>query len=402
MHPAPVAAFAPAGSTAAALGMAEGTTSTRTVFYGYIPVGQRERMVPVLADPVASLADYQPPVGNASENPWLFELVNRVIEPWKMLAQPAQPDPKPPVSKLSLYVLLDLADWLGKYLPKVYQAIITDSPVTGAEHDLLDQLRKTTVQDSGEQVPIADALVALKDLVPLVNGPDMDTPNTYDLTHPPLELGTNAPRDNWFGSAKQAQSWSLADYALAALDHAAGDPTYSPQIPPELRGLIKIDPVEPAKGTTEPTEQTYVIRAVFEHNPCQPVLSAPSHGFVLARAVDAEAPARKVRIQLPDITNLRQFQRGVAMEMSPSMRRIMAAITPDSAKDILDGKEFQQDSGLSLGMICSFSLQIIFVCAFIILLMFVLLLNIVFWWKAFLKICFPIPKKAVPANGSQP
>ena len=57
MHPAPVAAFAEPGTAAANLGMAKGSTSTRSVFYGYIPVTIRDSLVPPLADPGAVLKD---------------------------------------------------------------------------------------------------------------------------------------------------------------------------------------------------------------------------------------------------------------------------------------------------------------------------------------------------------
>jgi hypothetical protein len=42
-------------------------------------------------------------------------------------------------------------------------------------------------------------------------------------------------------------------------------------------------------------------------------------------------------------------------------------------------------------MICSFSIPIITLCALIVLMIFLSLLNIIFWWMPFLKICFPIP-----------
>ena len=42
-------------------------------------------------------------------------------------------------------------------------------------------------------------------------------------------------------------------------------------------------------------------------------------------------------------------------------------------------------------MICSFSIPIITICAMIVLFIFVILLNIVFFWMPFLKICFPLP-----------
>ncbi len=156
--------------------------------------------------------------------------------------------------------------------------------------------------------------------------------------------------------------------------------------------MIKDDPVYLPPGTPQPT---YVIRTVLTHDPCQPVLSAPTHPFVLARATDGDAPARKIRIQLPDIANLRKFQRGVALEMPPALNSLMNRVTPD----ILKGSGLNKGDGIGLGMICSFSIQIIFMCAFIVLFIFLLLLNIVFWWMPFLKICFPIPVKQ-PSSGA--
>ena len=41
-------------------------------------------------------------------------------------------------------------------------------------------------------------------------------------------------------------------------------------------------------------------------------------------------------------------------------------------------------------MICSFSIPIITICALIVLMIFVSLLNIVFWWLPFFRICLPI------------
>jgi hypothetical protein len=371
MHPAPVAPFADAGSTAGILGMASGTASTRTIFYGYIPVGRRERMVPALADPVAALAEYQFPPGVATENPWVDELLARVIQPWQQLRSPPSNPPSSYPGYPSLYVLLDLADWLKKYVPAVYSAVTAGTAVTGDDQNLYNLLANTTVQDAGASQPITTALAALQPYSPLVTGADIPgPPDSYDLsqTVPPA---------------------TLASLALAAL---SGAPT--PSLPPELQGMIKNDPVAPPDGWTEPT---YVIRAVFDHDPCQPVLSEPSHQFVLARAMDPDAPARKIRIQLPDIANMRQYQRGVALEMPASLRSVMTRVTPK----ILQGQGLPGGSP-QLGMICSFSLQIIFLCAFIVLFIFLLLLNIVFWWLPFLKICFPIPVNPATPKGPQP
>ncbi len=45
---------------------------------------------------------------------------------------------------------------------------------------------------------------------------------------------------------------------------------------------------------------------------------------------------------------------------------------------------------VDLGLICSFSIPIITICALLVLMIFISLLNIVFWWLPFLRICFPI------------
>jgi hypothetical protein len=46
---------------------------------------------------------------------------------------------------------------------------------------------------------------------------------------------------------------------------------------------------------------------------------------------------------------------------------------------------------LGLGWLCSFSIPLITICAFFVLNIFLSLLNIVFFWMAFIKICIPIP-----------
>ena len=76
----------------------------------------------------------------------------------------------------------------------------------------------------------------------------------------------------------------------------------------------------------------------------------------------------------------------------------MDRVTPD----LMKGSGLGSDPGLQLGMICSFSLQIIFLVAFIVMFIFLILLNIVFWWLPFLKICFPIPVKPAPSKGPTP
>lgn len=395
MHAAPVAGFAEPGSTAAALGMAANAPSTRTVFYGYIPVGRRERMIPSLLDEevLSRLSAINATLPDAlKSDPAADELVARVINP--LHAIQTQPSPWTSAHLYypwfgSLYWLLDLADWLNTYVHDLYTAILNGTEMAaGARKTLQDSLGSINVVTSAPSAPRATVTLtqALVDLLPfagLVSGADQAGPTTkYDLYNTSMPAG-------WATSFTDGS----ALYRLALAAKAEQQPTL--KVPPELSGLIKDDPVYVAPGTLTPT---YVIRTVFTHDPCQPVLSAATHAFVLARATDGDAPARKIRIQLPDLANLRQFKRGVALEMPPSMTSLINRVTPD----ILKGSGLKDGSDTGLGMICSFSIQIIFMCAFIVLFIFLLLLNIVFWWMPFLKICFPVPVSKPQSKAPSP
>jgi len=57
--------------------------------------------------------------------------------------------------------------------------------------------------------------------------------------------------------------------------------------------------------------------------------------------------------------------------------------------------------GLNLSWICSFNIPIITICAFFVLNIFLSLLNIVFFWLPFVKICIPIPSAAVSKVGGE-
>jgi hypothetical protein len=428
MHAAPVAGFAAPGSTAATFGMSE--PGRRTVHYGYISTGRRERMVTALSDSKA-VADLKSVDPSDQENPTLSELWTKVILPWGVLQGTLPPWPPPTAPPAgtdtdysSLYILLDLNAWLKKYLPTVYNALISGATLpSGTDAEALrEALASTQVQVGTRPLPstwpppppppappfpvppspspIALAQ-ALKDLVPfasLVTGADTQSPSTdYDLTSyinqssPPVPaLPVNWLEDAQTGPPTSAPA-SLAYLALAALHEAH----VKPSVPDELKGMIKADPAVPVSGHAP---ATYIIRTVFEHDPCLPVLSEPSRPFQLARAMDGDAPARKIRIALPDISNMRQFQRGVAIEMPPSLRRLLDRVTPA----MLQGQGLGGDPGVELGMICSFSIQIMWVLSFIVMFLFAISFNIIFWWMAFIKICFPIPVPTSPPKNPSP
>ena len=403
MHPAPVAAFAEPGTTTSALGLDRAAGAGRTVFFGYIPAAKRNELLGPMDDPVGKLKKL--PNGTAPD-PILSWLISRVIQPWAQLVTAAEALPSPPpkpnplnVTYASLFVILDLGDWLHQYLPDVYAAIMGGSaPTDSAYTSLLNALAGITdIDQNNPQVSLSQAIAATATFrdptnpaSDLLQGADVSGPSTsYDLTHisRPETFLTTTP--NPVNPAVTAPTWALVDLAAQALKVQQPELT----LPPELEGMI-LDRPAPSSGGTGPT---YVIRTVFEHPPCLAVLSAPSHPFELAGALDADAPARKILLQMPDITNMRSFKRGVAIEMPPALNAMLARITPD-VPDILKGNP-PGGNGVGLGWICSFSLQIIFLVAFIVMFIFLILLNIVFWWMAFLKICFPIPVPASKQKG---
>jgi len=49
--------------------------------------------------------------------------------------------------------------------------------------------------------------------------------------------------------------------------------------------------------------------------------------------------------------------------------------------------------GVSLGWICGFNIPLITICAFFVLNIFLILLNIIFFWLPFIKICIPFPEE---------
>ncbi|MCY1022085.1 hypothetical protein [Pyxidicoccus sp. MSG2] len=153
---------------------------------------------------------------------------------------------------------------------------------------------------------------------------------------------------------------------------------------------------EPVSKLEEPGVTRYVLRCVYLKPACgalcPPLVSAPSRTFTLAPFFDPDAPARPVRIELPvdtSIRGLRRFKKNVGFTLSKGLRKQMSRVA--GLEKTMKG---ELDDGLSfdLGELCMFSIPIITLCAFIVLMIFLALLNIIFWWMPFLKICLPKPR----------
>jgi hypothetical protein len=159
---------------------------------------------------------------------------------------------------------------------------------------------------------------------------------------------------------------------------------YTPPVDLTFPEIPKFDPARPG--------DVFIIRMVYERPNCKlPTISLPTRAFVPAPFFDPDAPVRPIRIPMPvDTTTegLKKYGKGVSFILSNQLRAQMDRVK--GLKELMDG-DLNGEAQLDIGMICSFSIPIITICALIVLMIFVSLLNIIFWWMPFLKICLPIP-----------
>jgi hypothetical protein len=332
---------------------------TRRLLAGLLPVASREtfqarpELTPI-AIPPASEGD-----------PRLAELQARVEEPLAELLGAGASAVE--AQQVSLFILLDLADFLSLNLATLWSAVLADawSGPAGAMQQLFEQLRTWTV-DSGGQVTWRQALAAVWQQRESINA-------TGTAPNPPL--------------AFDLRNSSVSGGQLRSAVAAALGPYQPPSAPAPAVPVPKFDP---AAG------DLYVVRCVYERPQCgpwqPPLVSLESQRFQLASFFDPDAPARPIRIALPgdtSIAGLRKFDKNVAFMMSKQLREQMSRL---SKQIIVDGTA-GAGASFELGHICALSIPIITLCAFILLFVIVTLLNIVFWWLPFFKICFPLGRR---------
>jgi hypothetical protein len=100
-------------------------------------------------------------------------------------------------------------------------------------------------------------------------------------------------------------------------------------------------------------------------------------------------------VPLPDMTSA--FVRNAKPNCSFQVpANLMNAMQGTSMSGLMNGAG-GGGGGVGLGWICGFNIPLITICAFFVLNIFLSLLNIVFFWMPFIKICIPIP---MPSSSS--
>lgn len=378
----------------------------RDLHYGYIPAGNRKKYTDTIArtgqkvtsaeDVMQFFVDIEQGQGSYSFQTALFQ--QRVEQPWlKLLAYKGRIPKSAPTdeSEQWLYIILELGDFLKNNLPTLWAALEAefagtppvDARPDGALGELFDLLGTKEVIHNSSHRTVRKAVVELEQYFELVRGRGAKPGGIFGNGTRTLDGKLQTIDVDYIDSLESAVALAVVGEQEPMLFPDGEDS--------ELIRLInhQVQP-EPAEGA----EPRYHLRTVYEYDPdCPPIVSQmPSQPFTLAKLMDPDAPARLIRLEPPSMKprDLRKYARGVGISMSPEMQKLTNCFSGDTVDEIIQSVENCDGSqGLSIEMICTFSIQIIFLVAFIVMFIFLIILNFVFWWLPFLRICLPIPRR---------
>lgn len=345
----------------------------RRVLAGLVPTSSRETFkaaaaLPILPSPAEAEAD-RAKLDPRLQDPRLDELEGKVLarlEQFEGIGGAAGSAE----GEASLFILLDLMEWLFTYLPGFAQKIVQNDKPTGGDFKPLTDLLVGRLVPGGTSW--WDALRQVWQDREKIYQTQPGTPQGYNLRgmvaiSSDLRQKITALKSS-FSPPDAGDSGGASDPGSRAM----------PQWP-------KLEAFAPGE------RPLYVLRCLYRRPGCPELLSPPCEKFEIAAFFDPDAPARPVRISLPDtsLANLRKYRKNVSFLMSKELRKQMQSVS--DAKEALKGNIGSSPS-FDLGLICSFSIPIITICAFIVLMIFLVLLNLVFWWLPFFRICFPIKR----------
>lgn len=338
----------------------------RRMLVGLVPTASRDTVVSAAAfDTAAESQGLLQTEADAMVLGPLTDLANMVPK----LGSPGASDANQSTGvEVSQFILLDFATLLRNRLLPLWKALEGTGPAPASSSDLF---------------PLYQALVNNR------VGPQ-DTQYT-----------------DWTWSYALQQAWALRAQIIkgeaSSLDvnlrrSSMQADTLGPKLYQALKTATYTPPSDPfpVPKLEQPGEALYVLRCVYQRPRCTPphppVVSAHSVAFTLAAFFDVDAPARPVRIELPvdtSIAGLRRFKKNVGFTLSKQLRKQMSRVI--DLKKTMDG-EVAGGTDFNLGELCMFSIPIITLCALIVLMIMLSLLNIIFWWMPFLKICLPKPR----------
>lgn len=121
--------------------------------------------------------------------------------------------------------------------------------------------------------------------------------------------------------------------------------------------------------------------------------AAMSPPFRVAAPFDPDA-SRPVTIQMPGLGDLKRgLARGAAMLIPPDTQALLESLKlSEGASPSVVGAPPPGGPALGVQWICSFSLPVITLVAMILLMIMVIILNLVFFWLPWVRICLPFPK----------
>lgn len=157
-------------------------------------------------------------------------------------------------------------------------------------------------------------------------------------------------------------------------------------VAPQQGRFEEADPAQPT---------TYRVRAFVRLRrpdgcPAEILWSEESAPFTIVPWFDNGAlPPVKVPLPPVDRNWVKTVKPNVAFQVPGKLFEFLRRNDP---LNLLKG-EGEEGRDLGLNWICGFNIPLITICAFIVLFIFLVLLNIVFFWLPFIKICIPLPSK---------
>lgn len=385
--------------------------SRRRLFTGLIPASRRQTYVGGKEIPAASQGGGQ---AAPADDPRKIDFQRLVLDPWVELVdymtslknsttrplQAALDQAHMGIAQGSAFILIDFANYLQQNLPLIWNAVNDSTQAAKLKPNqraFYDQfgLLLGNLPPAGQTIPLSSSTLtdALK------------SAKSHEDDFEAAVLPSNQPPGFPAGYAGPMLTDTIdtSNAQLASLIQRGSDPTQPRQL--QVLAEAALDevgqappitvPLPPIKPENPQGDDWYIVRCVYEQPQCglqaPPLMSDPSRPFQLASYFDPDAPARLIQVALPVDTTpaaLRKYNKGVAFMISDQLGKQMSRVK--GLKQLMDG-DLGDPNGFGLGMICSFSIPIITICAFIVLMIFLVLLNIIFWWLPFFRICFPLP-----------